>query len=151
MGNSGARPSTDKTTRWTAATLVHGRSHCLVKKGGTSLSICLSEGEDRTMMRVFALAAAAAGLSVGCSKSGTPIDAQNDPGITIQLPGPSTIKVGRLVDARFNEPNYGIEIKDRELHINGKNYGALRPGDRVIVEGLDAVSVNGEKRTPAGG
>jgi len=63
----------------------------------------------------------------------------------------STTEVPRLGDLKVSGAPYYIEIRNRELWVNGKGYGPLRPGDRVEVKGWGDVWVNGERRSPAGG
>jgi hypothetical protein len=43
---------------------------------------------------------------------------------------------------------FRVQVEDEQININGKKYGRLRPGDKVLIELDGQVLVNGIVREP---
>lgn len=65
-----------------------------------------------------------------------------------ELNSPSSIQADSR-DVHINTGNTQIEVIDGTLRVDGRSYGAVKPKDRISVDG-SKVGVNGEQRTSTG-
>lgn len=108
----------------------------------------------RTLMILMAILLS--GLPVGCAGNFSENLPPKPP--EEQLPIYSLevrLESGITSEARLREEKddvtlsgFRVQVEDEQITINGKKYGRLRPGDKVLIERDGQVLVNGTVREP---
>jgi hypothetical protein len=108
----------------------------------------------RFRLRTLLMVLLFAGLPVGCGKNFDPppkppserrpiysLEVRLESGITSQAPLKEEKDDVTLSGVR-------VQVDDEQIIINGKKYGRLQPGDKVLIEKDGQVLVNGIVREP---
>ncbi len=68
------------------------------------------------------------------------------PSVTFELPKGNTLNIA--VSAKFgtNRDGYRFEFDGKNISFNGKKYGVVQAGDRVVLDESGKVTVNGQER-----
>ncbi len=87
-------------------------------------------------------------LLAGCYQPAPPAPAAVNYSYTLRYNGGQTFGIGSAANIDTKAGDNRLQIDGGRLTVNGKSYGPLADGDRVLVEIDGTVSVNDQKREP---